>query len=74
MAAIEIRNLTKVFSDAKRGDLLTIDNVSLSVESNDFFCLLGPSGCGKSTLLNIVAGFERPTSGSVTVANFTSRS
>jgi NitT/TauT family transport system ATP-binding protein len=68
VAAIQMRNVTKVFSDPKRGrELLTIDNISLTVERNDFFCLLGPSGCGKSTLLNIIAGFEKTTSGEVLV-------
>ncbi|GAC1327099.1 MAG: ABC transporter ATP-binding protein [Beijerinckiaceae bacterium] len=64
MASIELRNIVKIFSDKKRvHDLLTLDNISLNVEANDFVCLLGPSGCGKSTLLNIIAGFEKPTSG-----------
>src|SRR5262245_34635024 len=68
VAAIQMCNVTKVFSDPKRGrELLTIDNISLTVERNDFFCLLGPSGCGKSTLLNIIAGFEKTTSGEVLV-------
>jgi len=68
MARIDISGVTKIFRDPKRGaDLLTIDNVTLSVGNNDFLCLLGPSGCGKSTLLNMVAGFETPTSGTVTV-------
>ena len=64
MAAIELRNIVKVFSDKRRGrDLLTLDNINLDIEANDFVCLLGPSGCGKSTLLNIIAGFEQATSG-----------
>jgi NitT/TauT family transport system ATP-binding protein len=68
MASIELKDITKIFRDQKRGrELLTIDNVSLTVDSNEFICLLGPSGCGKSTLLNMVAGFEKPTSGTVSV-------
>ena len=64
MAAIELRNIVKTFSDPKRGrELLTLDHFNLDIDANDFVCLLGPSGCGKSTLLNIVAGFEHPTSG-----------
>jgi NitT/TauT family transport system ATP-binding protein len=42
-------------------------DINLVVAEGEFMCLLGPSGSGKSTLLNIVAGFERPTSGVVTV-------
>ncbi|HMN70489.1 MAG TPA: ABC transporter ATP-binding protein [Rhodoblastus sp.] len=68
MAAIELRNVVKVFSDPKRGrELLTLDNINLDIEANEFVCLLGPSGCGKSTLLNIIAGFEQPTSGEARV-------
>ena len=42
MAAIELRNIVKVFSDKRRGrDLLTLDNINLDIEANDFVCLLG---------------------------------
>jgi NitT/TauT family transport system ATP-binding protein len=44
-----------------------VHEVDLEVAEGEFFCLLGPSGCGKSTLLNIVAGFERPTRGEISV-------
>jgi NitT/TauT family transport system ATP-binding protein len=42
-----------------------LEPVSLKVEDNDFITILGPSGCGKSTLLRIVAGLDRPSTGSV---------
>jgi len=44
-----------------------LDRANLCVRSGELACLLGPSGSGKTTLLNIVAGFERPTSGRVLV-------
>lgn len=66
MAFIEARNIVKIFKDNKRGtEFLTLDNVQLQVEKNEFLCLLGPSGCGKSTLLNMIAGFEKPTCGEI---------
>ena len=68
MATIEIAHLSKTFKDAKRkSDVIALDDINLEVAKNEFLCLLGPSGCGKSTLLNMIAGFEKPTSGTVTV-------
>jgi NitT/TauT family transport system ATP-binding protein len=68
MSYVEIDNVCKVFADPKRGrELLTLDQVSLSLEKQEFLCLLGPSGCGKSTLLNMIAGFETATTGQVRV-------
>ena len=69
MAFIELNNIVKVFRDHKNGtDMLAIDNITLKLEQREFLCLLGPSGCGKSTLLNMIAGFEFPSQGNVTVA------
>ena len=69
MAEIAIRSVVKSFTDrARNREVTAVDNVSLRVNANDFVCLLGPSGCGKSTLLNMIAGFERPTSGRIEVA------
>lgn len=49
------------------GALPVVEDVSFSVRDGEFVSLVGPSGCGKTTMLNIVAGFLRPTSGSVTL-------
>ncbi len=52
----------------KFGDFTAVDNVSLEIESGEFFSFLGPSGCGKTTILRIISGFNRPTSGTVYIS------
>jgi len=59
-SAIVIRQLTKTY-----GEIKALDQIALEVRQDEFLTLLGPSGSGKSTLLMILAGFIRPTSGSV---------
>src|SRR5947207_8002510 len=61
---LAINNVSKSFQSAS-GKVLALDRVSLNVAEAEFVCLVGASGCGKSTLLNIIAGLERPDSGSV---------
>ena len=63
MAEIELQNVTKVFS----GDVVAIDDVSLSIGDGEFIALVGPSGCGKSTLLRAIAGLEEVTSGEISI-------
>ncbi|MDR0602421.1 MAG: ABC transporter ATP-binding protein [Treponema sp.] len=57
-----IGGVTKSF-----GDFTALNRVSLEINKGEFFSLLGPSGCGKTTLLRIIAGFEHPDNGSVTI-------
>ena len=65
-AQISIRGVSKTFSGrgAQEG-VKALADVSLDIYPGEFVVLLGPSGCGKSTLLNLVAGFARPSSGSI---------
>ncbi len=58
--SVEIRNLCKRF-----GDTVVCDTLNLSIPSGELVALLGPSGSGKTSLLRIIAGLERPDSGSV---------
>ena len=59
---VKIRGVTKTF-----GDFVAVDNVDLDIYKGELFCLLGGSGCGKSTLLRMLAGFETPTSGTISI-------
>src|ERR671930_1761932 len=61
---LAIENVSKSFTGAS-GPVLAVDQVSLNVAEGEFVCLVGASGCGKSTLLNIIAGLEKPDSGTV---------
>jgi len=65
---IEIKNLSKKFI-GEEGEVKAIENLNLSIKENEFTVLVGPSGCGKSTLLYMLAGFEKPTSGSILLDN-----
>ena len=44
-----------------------VHNCSFTIERGKLTVMIGPSGCGKSTLIRLIAGFERPTSGTITV-------
>ena len=66
MAFLEVNNVEKIFKDEKRGtELQALQDINFSIKENEFVCLLGGSGCGKSTLLNMIAGFEKPTTGEI---------
>ena len=44
---------------------VVLEDVNIYIEQGEFVCLIGPSGCGKTTMLNLLAGFEKPTKGTV---------
>ncbi|WP_276259095.1 ABC transporter ATP-binding protein [Haloglomus litoreum] len=57
---LDVTDLTKRY-----GDVLAVDDVTLTVEEGEFFSIVGPSGSGKSTLLRCIGGLERPQEGSI---------
>ena len=62
MAEVELASVSKSF-----GSFQAVKNVSLHFREHTTTCLLGPSGCGKTTLLRMIAGLEKPTSGSIRI-------
>ncbi|HEY7795693.1 MAG TPA: ATP-binding cassette domain-containing protein [Gaiellaceae bacterium] len=64
---VEVRDLFRVYPSAE-GGVAALQGLTLSVGRGELCVVLGPSGSGKSTLLRIVAAFDRPSAGSVTVA------
>ena len=62
MAYLTLSNVSKQF-----GDSYAVQDFNLDVQKGEFVSFLGPSGCGKTTTLRMVAGFETPTDGSITI-------
>ena len=62
MAFLKLTNIYKTF-----GNFQAVENFNLNVEKGEFISFLGPSGCGKTTTLRMVAGFEKPTSGTIKI-------
>lgn len=60
------RDLTKVYAQGEI-NVTALDRINLEIKEGEFLVLMGPSGSGKSTLLHIIAGIDRPTSGSCIV-------
>ena len=63
-ATLSVENLSKVYVSAM-GKVVSLRNVSFSVNKGEFVSVVGPSGSGKSTLLNMIGALDRPTSGKV---------
>lgn len=57
---VRLENVTKIF-----GDVVAVNDISLTIESGEFFSLLGSSGCGKTTTLSMIGGFEEPSYGAI---------
>ena len=62
MAFLELENIAKYF-----GSTAAVEHINLSINQGEFLTLLGPSGCGKTTILRMIAGFEIPTEGTITL-------
>jgi len=62
---IQIEHLKKIYYSQNDMKITALTDISLSVQENEFLCILGPSGCGKSTFLRIIAGLEESSSGKI---------
>src|SRR5690242_14054497 len=62
--ALRVENLSKVYVSSM-GKVVSLRNVSFSVDKGEFVSVVGPSGSGKSTLLNMLGALDRPSSGKV---------
>ena len=62
MSTVSIKNVTKVYDDET-----VIDTFNAEIKDGEFITLLGPSGCGKTTLLRMIAGFRKPSTGSISI-------
>jgi putative ABC transport system ATP-binding protein len=66
--AVALREVRKVYGRGD-GSVVALDGVTVGLARGSFTALMGPSGSGKSTFLNVAAGLDRPTSGTVTLAD-----
>jgi multiple sugar transport system ATP-binding protein len=64
MSEVILEKLSKIFR-SKAGDVHAVEELSLNVSSGELLAMVGPSGCGKTTMLRLLAGLEKPTSGSI---------
>ena len=62
MISVDVRSVTRLW-----GETRAVDDVSFTIAKGDLAVLLGPSGCGKSTLLRMIAGLDRPSSGTIEI-------
>jgi putative ABC transport system ATP-binding protein len=64
---LALENLSRHYRDGDRKLIKAIDGVTLRIQAGEFVALYGPSGSGKTTLLDLIAGFQTPTAGTVSV-------
>lgn len=64
LIAFECQHLFKAYP-TRNGPVSALEDVTFSVQDQEFVCIIGPSGCGKTTILKLIAGLLKPTSGQI---------
>jgi spermidine/putrescine ABC transporter ATP-binding subunit len=67
-AGIRLDGVSATMQDRNRGEITAVRNVDLDVRPGELLTLLGPSGCGKTTTLRMIAGFQEPSAGRISIA------
>jgi taurine transport system ATP-binding protein len=67
MNTLSLKNVSASYVLENNTANIILNKINLDIEAHDFVVVVGPSGCGKTTLLNLVAGFEVPTEGTITI-------
>lgn len=67
MNIVEIKNLSKKYSNSRNVEVMSLRRVNLNIEKGRFVAIVGPSGSGKSTLLHLIGGLDTATEGSIKV-------
>lgn len=66
-STIGISNVNRVYTDSDGNRVNALNDVSLDIRAGEFISIIGPSGCGKTTLLRLIAGLDKPQSGTLTI-------
>ncbi len=64
---VQLAGVNKVFGQGRQNAVRALDDINLTIGTNEFVSLIGPSGCGKSTLLRLIGDLIQPSAGSVVV-------
>jgi ABC-type sugar transport system ATPase subunit len=65
MAKVSLKNVSKILSREKGGEIYAVKDLNLEIADREFVVLVGPSGCGKSTALRMIAGLEEISKGDI---------
>ncbi|GKX29718.1 peptide ABC transporter ATP-binding protein [Vallitalea longa] len=69
MKILKVADLTKIYGSLESNKFQALSKIDFSIDEGDFVAIMGASGSGKSTLMNIIAGYDKPTEGSVIIDN-----